>query len=199
MESEELHIRIKAILEVVGKPKGYIEKSLSDYIEKIKEDDNLMIMNSKVSEAIEEKDNVWSTFAEIELVIKGTTNLIGFCIDYMPASIEIIKPESFTFESRIFTGFINDIQAKLHRIDLLVKNLSTENNFLKKNMNTLVENNLLVLIRIGINNSNLISKATGIDESELKRILETLTKNKKIKEEDGVYQIIENGRSQEKN
>jgi hypothetical protein len=193
MESEELHIRIKAILEVVGKPKQYIEKTLSDYIEKIKQDDNLMIVDSKISDAVEEKDEVWATFAEIELVIKGTTNLVGFCIDYMPSSIEIIKPESFAFESRIFTNFINDIQAKLHRIDLLVKNLSTENTFLKKNMNTIIKNNLSVLIKLGINKLDGLSTATGIESPQVEKFLKSLIEEKKIKEENGIFEIVENG------
>ena len=36
MESEKLPIRIKAILEIIGKPKDYIEQKMKEYVEKIK-------------------------------------------------------------------------------------------------------------------------------------------------------------------
>lgn len=188
MESEEQHIRIKAILEIVGKPKEYIEKKTQEYIEKIREDQNLAILNEKLSDAKEEKE-VWSMFAEMELVIKGLTNLVGFCIDYMPSSIEIIKPEKFVFEERLFTSFINDMLAKLHKVDMIAKQLGSENSFLKKNMNKMLSNQLLVLVRFGVNEISKISKGTGIVEEEAKEMLDMLIKEGKIKEQDGVYSI----------
>ena len=142
---------------------------MKEYIEKIKEDESLIILNEKVSEP-KEQGKVWSVFSEIELVVKGTDNLVGFCIDYMPSSIEIIKPEKFSFEDRTFTAFINDMLAKLHNVDMIVKQLGTENTFLKKNMNRIIKNNLLVLVKFGVNNLAGITKATGIDEEEVKKI-----------------------------
>ena len=189
METEELHIRTKAIIEVVGKPKEHIEKKIKEYVEKIKEDNNLMVLNEKVTGA-QEQGNIWSTFAEIELIIKGVANLVGFCIDYMPSSIEIIKPESFSFEERIFTNFVNDILGKLHRVDMVAKQLGTENTFLKKNMNSLIKNNILLLTRLGINKLDALSKAIMIEEKELKKFVDTLIEEKRIKEEAGVYSIV---------
>ena len=196
METEEQHIRIKAILEIVGKPKEYIEEKIKEYIEKVKEDPNLIILNEKLSDAKEEK-GVWSMFVEIEVVIKGLTNLVGFCIDYMPSSIEIIKPEKFAFEERIFTNFINDLLAKLHKVDMIAKQLGSENAFLRKNMNKLLINQFLVLVKFGVNDVDKISKATGIVEEEVKSMLDLLVKEEKIKEQNGVYSI--NDRTEEKN
>ena len=188
---EKQSIRIKAILEVLGKPKEHIEKMLKDYIEKIKQDDNLMIMEEKLSEAKEE-GSLWTAFAEIELVIKGIANLVGFCVDYMPSSIEVIKPEKFEFEERIFTSFTNDILAKLHRVDMVAKQLGVENTFLKKNMNNVIRNNILVLARFGVNTIDKMTKATGIDEKELKGFIDKLIEEKRIKEEEGRYSIAKN-------
>ncbi len=188
MESEEQHIRIKAILEIIGKPKEYIEKTIKEYADKIKNDENLIILKEKIYEA-EPRDKIWSVFAEIEVVIKGFTNLIGFCIDYMPSSIEIIKPEKFSFEDRIFTGFVNDLLGKLHRVDMIAKQLGTENSFLKKNMNGLIVNNLLILVKFGINNIEGMTKATGINSEGLKPFLDKLIEEKRIKEDNSVYSI----------
>ncbi|MCK5283160.1 MAG: hypothetical protein KAK00_07145 [Nanoarchaeota archaeon] len=189
MESEEQHIRIRAILEILGKPKDYIEGKTKEYIEKIKEDENLMLLNERISEP-KEQGKVWSIFAEIEVIIKGVTNLIGFCIDYMPSSIEIIKPDKFGFENRVFTNFINDLLAKLHRVDMIAKQLGTENNFLKKNMNGLIKNNVLVLVKFGVNKLETISKATGVEQEEVRGFVDKLIEEGRIKEEEGVYSII---------
>ena len=121
--------------------------------------------------------------------MKGTANLVGFCIDYMPSSIEIIKPEKFNFEDRTFTAFINDILAKLHNVDMIAKRLGTENAFLKKNMNNIIRNNLLVLVRFGINNLEGMAKATGIEKEEVKRFLDMLIEEGRIKEDNGLYSI----------
>jgi hypothetical protein len=185
---EEQHIRIKAILEVVGKPKDYIEQKLAEYIEKIKEDEHLMIMEQKISPA-EEDNAIWTTFAEVEVIIKGIENLVGFCIDYMPSSIDIIKPEHFNMNQREFNNFANDMLAKLHKVDMVTKQLGTENSFLKQNMNRLLSNSLLVMVRVGINKLHKIANATGIGEEEAKLMLNQLIKNNRIKEEDGIYSI----------
>ncbi len=186
---DDIPIRIRAVLEAVGKPKEHVEKSLHEYIQKLKEDPGLMIMQERVS-AAEEKDHVWSTFAEIELVVKGLQNLVGFCIFYMPESIDIIKPENFSFEQRVFTGFMNDLLAKLHRVDMIAKTANAENTYLKGNMGKLIRNNLLVLTRFGANTLEKMHKATGIAEEELKRFLAELVKEGRIAEANGSYQIL---------
>jgi len=185
---DELPIRIRAVLEVVGKPKEHVEKSISDYIKQLKEDPGLMIMNDKISPILE-KDKLWSSVAEVELVVKGLQNLIGFCIFYMPASIDVLKPESFSFEQRVFTGFANDLLAKLHRVDMVAKRANAENAYLKANMNKLIRNYLLVLIRFGVNTLEKIYNACGITHDELKQYLDDLMKEERIKEESGSYSI----------
>lgn len=189
MQDEEQHIRIKAILEILGKPKEYIEGKIKEYIEKIKEDENLMILEEKISEP-KEQGKIWSIFSEMEVVVKGPANLVGFCIDYMPSSIEILKPEKFVFEDRVFTSFINDILAKLHKVDMIAKQLGTENTFIKKNMNSMIRNNLLILAKFGINNLANMSKATGIEEQEVKRFLDKLIEEKRIKQENDIYVLV---------
>ena len=188
MESEKQHIRIRAVLEVIGKPKEYIENQLKEYIDKIKQDDSLMILNEKISPVVE-KDSIWSTFAEIEVIIKGISNLIGFCIDYMPSSIDILKPDKFEYEERIFTQFVNDVLAKLHKVDMITKEVGSENTILKQNMNRLIKNNILILAKFNVNKIEGMSKAIGIESKDLKPFISQLIEDKKIKEENGDYFI----------
>ncbi|MBD3164805.1 hypothetical protein GF323_06420 [Candidatus Woesearchaeota archaeon] len=192
MEPEKQHVRIKAILEILGKPKDFVESRMKEYISKIKEDENLMVMEEKISEPKKEGE-LFTIFAEVEMVIKGFSNLVGFCIDYMPSSIEIIKPDEFYFGQRTFTNFINDTLAKLHNVDMIAKKMGTENRFLKKNINNLIMNSLLVLVRLNINKADILAKAMGMEEEETKRLLDILKKENKITEEKGVYSVAKNG------
>jgi hypothetical protein len=186
--AEEQHIRIKAVLEIVGKPKDYVESQLKNYVEKIKEDENLMVMGEQLSPA-EEQETVWSAFAEMELIIKGLTNLVGFCIDYMPSSIEVLKPESFSFPERVFTEFTNDLLAKLHNVDMIAKRMSSENKLLRENLNNFVKNHLLVLLKFGVSKLDKIAQATGITEEEAKKFLDLLIRENRVKEENGDYSL----------
>jgi hypothetical protein len=194
MESEEQPIRLRAVMQLIGKPKEHVEKKIRDYIDEIKENKTLMIFGEKISEA-EKQGEVYGIVAEIEVVVKGLPNLVGFCIDYMPASIDIIKPDKFDFPQRTFNTFINDMLTKLYNVDMIAKRLGTENTILKKNMNSLITNNLAILIKVGINNSENLAKYSGISEAELKKYIEYLIKENKIKEDSGVYSLIQNGQS----
>src|SRR3989338_2372750 len=105
------HIRCRTIIEVLGKPKEHVESSIKDYVEHIKKDSELVILKEEFSE-IKEQGKLWSQFVELELVVKGTNKLIGFCFEYMPSSIEIIKPESLDMSNAELASFLNDLQAR---------------------------------------------------------------------------------------
>ena len=131
--AEKMHIRCKIIIEILGKPKEHVEKTLNMYIDKIKNDSDLIVLNSEFSEAAE-KDKLWAIFVELDMVIKGIPKLISFCFDYMPSSIEITKPEEFVMKKSTIEDLINDLQARLHGVDMIVKNQKNENEFLKQNL-----------------------------------------------------------------
>src|SRR3989338_5670768 len=99
------HIRIKAVLEIAGKPKDYIEQKMKDYIENIRKSEGMMVMEEKIHPAMEQK-GFWSTIAEVDVVFDQFAKLLIFCIDFMPASIDIIKPLEFHFPERQFTHFM---------------------------------------------------------------------------------------------
>ena len=143
MKSEKQHIRCRTIIEVLGKPKEHVKKTIKDYVEKIKQDPDLIILKEDFANT-KQQDKLWSTFAELEMVIKGIPRLIGFCFDYMPSSLEIIKPDELTLNNRVIANFLNDLQARLHSMDMIIKQLKNENLFLRKNMNMIWIKNLLI-------------------------------------------------------
>jgi len=146
--AEQTHIRCKTIIEVLGKPREHVEKTIRDYVEKIKADSELVILKSYFSEAAE-KEKLWAEFVELDMVVKGIPKLIGFCFDYMPSSIEITKPEEFVVRKSTVENFINDLQARLHQVDMVVKKQENENTFLKKNLSKAASNLILLSLASG--------------------------------------------------
>ena len=180
------HIRCRAIIEVLGKPKEHVENSIKQYIEHIKDDSELVMLSENYSE-IQEQGKLWSKFVEIELVVKGTSKLIGFCFEYMPSSVEIIKPSSFLLTNSEFANFINDLQSRLHNVDMVVKKLKSENDFLRLSMNDLAHNAVMICLKVSKMSIDKLSQVTGIEKEELQIYVEKMMKDNKIKKEGDLY------------
>ncbi len=187
-QGEHTHIRCRTIIEVLGKPKEHVEEALKQYIEHIKEDSKLVILNEEYSE-INEQDKLWSKFVELELVVKGASKLLGFCFEYMPSSLEIIKPEQFTLKNSEFSGFLNDLQARLHNVDMVVKKQKSENDFLKHNMNAIINNSILICLKVSQLSMEQLSRITGVHKKEIEIYIEKLLNEKKIKKDNDMYSL----------
>lgn len=187
-EKKEL-IRGRTILEVLGKPKEHVEKTIKTLVEKVKEDPEISILNEKYAEIKPEGKTMFSTFVELEMVFKGVTTLTGFCFDFMPSSIDIEKPEQLIVKNRDLSNIFNDMQLKLHNIDMVAKTLKAERDFLKRNFNTVIGNLITVLIKINKSTLDDLSKFTGVNKDELKKHIDNLIKDGKIKEEGDKYQL----------
>jgi hypothetical protein len=187
-EKKEL-IRCRAILEVLGKPKEHVEKTIKLLVEKIKEIEEISVLNEKYAEIKPEGETMFSTFVELEMVIKGINALTGFCFDFMPSSIDIEKPDQLTIKNRHISDIFNDMQSKLHNVDMVAKTLRAERDFLKRNMSTMIANIITVLIKLNKNTLEDLSKFTGINEEELEKHLGKLIEEGKIKKEGDTYQL----------
>lgn len=190
MEEKEKqeHIRFKTIMEVLGKPKEHVEKTIRDYVDKIDKDPDLSILNKIFSDA-KEQGKMWSIFTEIEIVVKGIKKLVGFCFDYMPSSVEVTKPENLVLKNTDISNFLNDLQAKLHDVDMVAKTLRAENKFLKRNMGISFRNTIAVLLKIKKMTLEELSGFTGINKDELKQLLDSLIKEEKVKIEEDKYKL----------
>lgn len=187
-QGEHAHIRCRTIIEVLGKPKEHVDNAIKGYIGHIKEDSELVILNEDYSE-IKEQGPLWSKFVELELVIKGTKKLISFCFEYMPSSIEVVKPEHFAMTSSELSNFLNDLQARLHSVDMIVKQQKAENDFLKHNMNAILHNAILICLKVSKLNLQQLSQITGVEKKELGIFVENLLMENKIKKEDELYTL----------
>lgn len=188
-QGQNVHIRCRTIIEVLGKPKEYVEDSIKQYIEHIKEDSELVVLNEDYSE-IKEEGKLWSKFVELDLVIKGTSKLLAFCFEYMPSSLEVIKPAQLIMTNPELSNFLNDLQARLHSVDMIVKQSKAENDFLKHNMNALLHNAILICLKVSKLSIHQLSQVTGIDKKELEIFVEKLLKENKIKKENELYSLV---------
>ena len=187
--AEQTHIRCKIIIEILGKPREHVEETLRKYIDKIKNDSDLIILNSNFSEAVE-KEKLWATFSDLDMIIKGIPKLIAFCFDYMPSSIEITKPDEFIMKKSTVENLVNDLQARLHEVDLIIKKQKNENEFLKQNLNKGVSNVILISLASGNMDKENLSKATGVHDKELNIFLDNLVKENKIRKENDIYSLV---------
>jgi hypothetical protein len=197
-------ILCRAIVEVVGKPKEYVDKAIRTVIEAAKEIKGLKIQKTDVEETKSLKDEklskteekiqqvsgeLFSTFAEIEFTATTFDVVASFCFEFMPSSIEIIEPERFEVISREITKLLDDILGKLHNADMAVKKLNFENSALRTNAKLLLRNMIMVSLKMKEKDLESLSKAVGIPQDQLKPFLESLIEDKFIKEEKDIYKL----------
>ncbi|MBS3096203.1 hypothetical protein J4480_02075 [Candidatus Woesearchaeota archaeon] len=185
-QGEHAHIRCRTIIEVLGKPKEHVENAIKEYIDHIKEDSDLVVLNEDYSDA-KEQGKLWSKFVELEIVIKGTKKLISFCFEYMPSSIEVVKPEHLIMANSELSNFLNDLQARLHSVDMAVKNMKAENDFLRHNMNAVLHNAIMICLKVSKLSLEQLSHITGVDKKELEIFVDGMLKENKIKKENELY------------
>ncbi len=188
----EQPIIFRAVIEVLGKPKEHVEKALGNYIENLNQDERYSPKNVDLAEAKEQKESdYWSTFAEVEIEAKNSEDLISFCFEYMPSMIEIIEPQGFPFDNTKMSVFLNDLQAKLHQVDMVAKQMKMERDFFRKSFSDLLKNYITVLLKKGDLTGEQLSKLTGIGQDQLEDFLDKLIDEGKIDLKDNIYYIKE--------
>ena len=185
---EKGYLKVRRIIEMLGKPKDHVTETLKEFIEKMKSDEKEITLEEEFySEINEEADSYFSCFAELLFWIKAIPSLVGFCFDYMPSSVEIEEPEVITATNSDWASMLNDLQAKLHNIDKIVKESVSQTNFLKKNFQRLLANTLLVHIAVHPAATPELAQLTGVPAKELQPFLDKLIEEKSIIEEEGMY------------
>lgn len=176
-------IQGRIIVEMMGKPADYVQKLLEDYMKVLKEDDRFIVESMEFEKPSKDDDGMYSTFCETVLWAKKIENLVELCIDYMPSSVEILSPETLRLASSRFSAFLNDMQAKLHQLDMVAKTLDKQNQNLRNNASQLVKNIVMVILRDGAHSIQEVAKLSGIKKDDLPAVLKPLEKKGIIKRE----------------
>jgi|SRR3989338_1715832 len=183
---EQGYVLSRIIIEVMGSPKDYVEKTLRLAVDNIKQKQkeiserpgqkDIEILKEEFFPA-EEKEKMFSSFAELEILFRNTFELVNFCFEYTPSSIEILEPGNLNYKSRDFSNALNDLLGKIHNNAMVIKNYAAENTLLKKNASTLLQNIAVLSLKERDKNLNELSKDIGISEEKLKNILEDFMEN----------------------
>ena len=174
-------IKCKAIIEMLGAPKEHIEQVLKDFVEKRLKSPtaNFKILAQDYAPA-KEAGKLFSTFVELEIECKKVDELVEFCFDAMPSSIEIYQPKELTWAIPTINGLLNDCSARIHETDMLVKNLRSENRLLNQNSIELLRNFVRYVIKEGNNSIDKISTKLGIKEEEMKPFLDRMIEDNQL-------------------
>ena len=127
-------ILARVIIEIMASPKEHVKEVLDLVTEKLKNEKNFKIVKSETSK-IKEIKGFYSAFSEFEIEFETIADLLNLCFDYMPSSVEILEPEKIELDSHYFMDLTNDILAKLHQWDMLIKNVHAKNLVLTKRLN----------------------------------------------------------------
>lgn len=128
---------------MLGAPKEHVDETMKLVMDKMSKDDKFKIITNKLFPAEEISDKkltgnrdvkFYSTFAEAELEFKQIEDLVGFCFDYMPSSIEILHPDGLNLSLSNMNNMLNDLIARLHQYDMVLKNIHAQNMLMKKEL-----------------------------------------------------------------
>lgn len=123
-------VTARIILEVMGMPKEHVEQALKDVIKKLKDDGRVRLLNSKTYET-EQIEEFWSTFAEVEFEADDIKNVLDVCFDYQPSTLEIMEPAGIEVDTAYLASLFNDLLAKLHQYNAVIKNMEAEKMLMK--------------------------------------------------------------------
>lgn len=182
------NILFRAIIEVVGSPAEHVENTIKGYVKNLHENSRYQIIREEFgSPEKPQGQELWASFAELEVRTEKVENIVSFCFEYMPSLIEVLEPQMLQFSDVEVSLFLNDLQARLHQLGMLTKNMKLENENLKKNFGGLLKNYITVLLGKSNLSSEQLSKLTGIKQEMLEDFLDQLIDEGRIDLKEGIY------------
>ena len=184
LQGNNVYTRI--IMEMVGKPIEHVSETLEEHLKKIRE--NFDVKKEKI-EKPQEQEGFFSSFAELEIVFDKPIDMVYFCFDYMPSSIEILQPEKFELKNNEFSGYLNDLQSRLHTINTGVLRLKESSTHYVKSTAVLLRNFIVVLLAQKPRKIEEMSPLIGIKNDDIQKVLNVLIKEGKVRKQKDVYGI----------
>lgn len=121
MTDQENKIIIRSVVEIAGYPESFVDQTMENVAINLRKNEAMTVLEAKKfpTKAI---DKMFSTFTEFDLEFKQFDDVLAFCFNVMPSSIEILEGKS-SFESTEVVALLNDVLGRLHEYDMVVKNL----------------------------------------------------------------------------
>ncbi len=130
-------IQVNFIFEVIGKPADYVEESLKNLLDVLEKEKNAIVIKREQRPSEVYEETLFSTFAEVTILIENLRRFMNIVFDYMPSSIEIVEPQEIKVKYADLNLVMNELANNLHRNDLEMKKIQFERNFLSRKLEEL--------------------------------------------------------------
>ncbi len=192
-KNEDFFITARLIIELMAPKPEVTTKALQDYVKSIENPEKapeIRLLSYNVAEPKKQDGGTYTNFVEMDLKFASLASLIGYCFDALPSSIEIIEPDTFKLEGAALTGLLNDLQARLHKVNFELANLNGNYKALETNSVRILKNFIRHILKGGPLPSAEIQKATGLTEESLKGLIKAYIKPGFIEQKDGKYHLV---------
>jgi hypothetical protein len=157
--SEKQKIHALMILEVLGRPKEFLVETLENLVKQMDSEQGVVVKSKNIKEPrkandnpkiageskgelkIEEQNDFYVSFAEVEIETETLSNLVFLIFKYMPAHIEIFSPELIALTNNVWNGVLNDLILRLHGFDEVVRVMQVEKAVLENKLRGILEQN----------------------------------------------------------
>ena len=142
-EKENNPLEITIILEIIGRPPEHLKESLEEIIKQIKKEKDINVKRYSIKEPahIKDQENLYSTFAEIEIELSKIYDLFMVVFKYMPAHIEVNSPEKISMLNNEWNIIFNELARKLHEYDEIARLIQIERDVLEKKLRAVLKEN----------------------------------------------------------
>ena len=184
---DEGWVRARVMFEIAGNPVEHIVKTLESYVEMMKKNKGIIVLNEDKGEPEFHKDeNVWSTFLEAEVIVEGIERFVYICVSFTPASIEILEPKELTFTEKDLSDWLNELLSILHHVGMKHKQQKQDLRTYILNLNNLARNTILIALEKEQTREEL-EKKTGMNTKTIQQFLDALEKEKRVSKKGDKY------------
>jgi len=118
---------VRAIIEVIGHPESHVNEIARKVLENLKKEQGVELLKENVAKAEMVKNEIFASHLDVELKILDMTNLLNFCYEYLPSSIEVLDADKVIMPVRELSAGISEMLRRLHAYNLMLHNLTEKN------------------------------------------------------------------------
>lgn len=181
-------VRARVIIEMLGSPKDHLTKTLKEYIAQLRKDKTVQVLKEDFAEP-QDRDGLFAQFVELELWFKDVHHLLAFCFDAMPSSVEVIEPQDMHIDGRELQNFLNDLQSRLHTVDLALKEVKATLKVIDTNAVNVLRNFVIYALTQGTKTPEELAKIVGLTPEGIQAYLDKLVAAKRIKKDGTKYSV----------
>lgn len=132
----EREFQARIILEIIGRPPSNLTEALNGLADRLSKEKGVKLLERTVHPPVEVKDakDLYTTFADLVIECDTLSTLFSVIFAYMPAHIEIIRPDEVSMKNTDITGMTNKIIQRMHYYDAVARRLMVDNQNMRKQL-----------------------------------------------------------------